>query len=75
MKAEVKKIGNPLYNYLIIPKEGFAPLLFLEWASENKTSPIASIRNDIENNIIIISLHSYSEIPYQEAVNYINANL
>jgi hypothetical protein len=75
MKAKAEKTKtNPPYDCLVIPKDGHAPMLFLEWASESNSS-FSSVRDDKERNVFVISLHSYSEEFYKSVAEYINLNL
>ena len=72
MKAKI------VYNsglMLIIPKNGFAPLLFLEWFSEFPAASniIHKCLNDTEN-VLRIRLNAPKEY-YESAKDYINKNL
>jgi len=64
---------------LIIPKTGLAPMLFLEWLSENRAglAIIHKVINDtdgVESGFFRIRMNVLKE-SYTDARNYINLNL
>ena len=72
MKAEVKYSNGWM---LIIPKSGFAPMLFMEWISKFRAGKnwIHNI-DDNTDGYFNIRLNMKQEL-FQEAAEYINANL
>lgn len=72
MKAEVKFSRSWV---LIIPKNGNAPMLFLEWISKFRAGKnwIHKIQENLDNKFCICL--NMDEEKINECANYINSNL
>ena len=72
MKAEVKYSNGWT---LIIPKSGNAPMLFLEWLSKFRAGRnwVHKVNENLDNCFSICL--NMEKAKYQEAADYINANL
>jgi hypothetical protein len=77
-KATIDKAdkSGTAITFLTIPKEGMAPMLFLEWIASfpGGKAPVYAVINNREDevfNIRMIATHT----TYYAGLNYINQNL
>jgi hypothetical protein len=71
MKAKIDQ-----YN-LMIPKEGFAPMLFLEWIRDNGhiNNLLYRICSHSKEGYFSIRLNRHASATMEDCMNYINANI
>lgn len=72
MKASIEYENGWL---LIIPTDGKAPLLFLEWLSDFNASelPVHKVIRDLD--CIKVRLYGTKKLVYESALTYINNNV
>lgn len=77
MKATIKKCPNPKQRRITFDKNGFAPMLYLEFMSyqDKAKRPMIVLRYTVTPRFFVLRIPVIHEHLGQALVDYINANL